>query len=66
MARHRPFAPDAKELLARTLRQAVNRRERQQHVLVADVALASGGGAPAEVLAAHGLTYPEVRAKLAS
>lgn len=66
MARHRPFAPDAKELLARTLRQAVNRRERHisdEHMLLA---LASGGGAPAEVLAAHGLTYPEVRAKLAS
>jgi ATP-dependent Clp protease ATP-binding subunit ClpA len=64
--RHTPFAPDARELLLRTLRQAVERNERQisdEHVLLA---LASGKGPAAEVLAAHGLTYPEVSARLAS
>jgi ATP-dependent Clp protease ATP-binding subunit ClpA len=64
--RHTPFAPDARELLVRTLRQAVERNEREisdVHVLLA---LASGRGPAAEVLAAHGLTYPEVSARLAS
>lgn len=62
---HTPFAPDARELLTRTLRQALDRRDRRigdEHMLLA---LASGDGAVAEVLAAHGLTYPQVRARLA-
>jgi ATP-dependent Clp protease ATP-binding subunit ClpA len=63
--RHRPFAPEAREVLVRTLRQAVERRDRRisdEHMLLA---LAAGSGSTAEVLAAHGLTYPEVRARLA-
>ena len=63
--KHTPFAPDARELLVRTLNQAIDRNEREisdEHVLLA---LASGTGPAAEVLAAHGLTYPEVRARLA-
>ncbi|MGH3763423.1 Clp protease N-terminal domain-containing protein [Actinophytocola sp.] len=62
---HRPFGPDARELLVRTLRQAMDRRDRRisdEHMLLA---LAAGTGSTAEVLAAHGLTYPEVRARLA-
>ena len=62
----RPFAPEARKLLGRTLHQAVDRGDRQitdEHLLLA---LASGGGSSAQVLAAHGLTYPEVRARLAS
>ncbi len=62
---HVPFADDAKELLSQTLRQAVDRRDRRisdEHLLLA---LAAGKGATAQVLAAHGLTYPEVRARLA-
>jgi ATP-dependent Clp protease ATP-binding subunit ClpA len=59
------FAPDAKALLVDTLRQAVDRRERRigdEHMLLA---LAAGNGVTAQVLAAHGLSYPEVRARLA-
>lgn len=62
---HIPFAVETKDLLVRTLRQAVDRRDRRigdEHVLLA---LASGGGSTGEVLAEHGLTYPEVRARLA-
>ncbi|HEY7596031.1 MAG TPA: Clp protease N-terminal domain-containing protein [Actinophytocola sp.] len=65
-AGHTPFADETKALLARTLRQAVDRRDRRisdEHVLLA---LAAGGGSTGEVLARHGLTYPEVRARLAS
>lgn len=61
-----PFAKDARELLVRTLRQAVDRREREisdEHMLLA---LASGRGSTAQVLAEHGLTYAEVRARLAA
>ena len=64
--RRTPLAPDARDLLVRTLRQALDRRDRRisdEHMLLA---LAAGSGSPAEVLAAHGLTYPEVRARLAS
>jgi ATP-dependent Clp protease ATP-binding subunit ClpA len=60
-----PFAADAKSLLVGTLRQAVDRRDRRigdEHMLLA---LAAGNGVTAQVLAAHGLTYPEVRARLA-
>jgi ATP-dependent Clp protease ATP-binding subunit ClpA len=60
-----PFAPDARELLVRTLRQAVDRRERwigDEHMLLA---LACGRGSTAQVLAEHGLSYTELRARLA-
>ncbi|HEV7648343.1 MAG TPA: Clp protease N-terminal domain-containing protein [Actinophytocola sp.] len=59
-----PFADETKELLVTTLRQAVERGDRRigdEHLLLA---LAFSGGA-AQVLAAHGLTYPELRARLA-
>ena len=60
-----PFAGNAKALLANTLQQARERRDRQigdEHLLLA---LAAGAGIAAQVLAAHGLSYAEVRAKLA-
>jgi ATP-dependent Clp protease ATP-binding subunit ClpA len=60
-----PFAADTKALLTDTLRQAVERRDRRigdEHLLLA---LAAGKGLAAQVLAAHGLSYPEVRARLA-
>jgi ATP-dependent Clp protease ATP-binding subunit ClpA len=62
---HVRLADDARDLLSQTLRQAVERRDRRisdEHLLLA---LAAGNGATAQVLAAHGLTYPEVRARLA-
>jgi ATP-dependent Clp protease ATP-binding subunit ClpA len=60
-----PFADDTRALLVAALRQAKERGDRQitdEHLLLA---LVSSGGSPAQVLAAHGLTYPEVRARLA-
>jgi ATP-dependent Clp protease ATP-binding subunit ClpA len=60
-----PFADETKELLAATLRQAQGHGDRQitdEHLLLA---LVAAGGSPAQVLAAHGLTYAEVRARLA-
>lgn len=62
---HLPFADGAKALLAATLRQAKERGDRRigdEHLLLA---LAAGDGIAAQVLAEHGLGYPEVRAKLA-
>lgn len=62
---HIPFAHGAKALLAGTLRQAQERRDRRigaEHLLLA---LAAGDGISAQVLAAHGLTHAAVRAKLA-
>ncbi|MEU3611502.1 Clp protease N-terminal domain-containing protein [Streptomyces sp. NPDC006872] len=53
----RPFGRGAKELLTDTLRIALSRRERSigdEHMLLA---LASRRGAPAEILADHGVTY---------
>jgi ATP-dependent Clp protease ATP-binding subunit ClpA len=62
---HIPFAAEAKRLLENALRQARERGERQlgdEHLLLA---LAAGTGVAAQVLADHGLTYTEVRARLA-
>jgi ATP-dependent Clp protease ATP-binding subunit ClpA len=61
-----PFADEAKELLAAALREAVDRGDRQitdEHLLLA---LASSGGSAAQVLAGHGLTYAELRVRLAA
>ncbi|OLF15732.1 Clp protease N-terminal domain-containing protein [Actinophytocola xanthii] len=63
---HLPFGPEAKAALVGTLRQAQERRDRRigdEHLLLA---MAAGGGVGAEVLAAHGLSYPEVRSRLAT
>ncbi|MGW2045556.1 Clp protease N-terminal domain-containing protein [Streptomyces sp. NPDC001858] len=52
-----PFGQGAKELLTDTLRIALGRRERSigdEHMLLA---LTSRRGAPAEILADHGVTY---------
>jgi ATP-dependent Clp protease ATP-binding subunit ClpA len=60
-----PFADETKALLVTMLRQAKDRGDRQltdEHLLLA---LVSAGGSPAQVLAAHGLTYTEVRTRLA-
>jgi ATP-dependent Clp protease ATP-binding subunit ClpA len=62
---HIPFTDEAKELLVGTLRQAQGRGDRRigdEHLLLA---LAAADGSAAQVLAGHGLTYPEVRARLA-
>lgn len=62
---HVPFAAEAKALLSGTLREAIELRERRisgEHVLLA---LAAGDGVVAEVLAGRGLSYPEVRSRLA-
>jgi len=60
-----PFADETKDLLSATLHQALDNRDRRigdEHMLLA---LAAGGGAAAQVLAAHGLTYAQLRARLA-
>ncbi|MGH3876900.1 MAG: Clp protease N-terminal domain-containing protein [Actinophytocola sp.] len=62
---HIPFADPAKSLLEATLRQARERHERHigdEHLLLA---ISAGAGVPAQILADHGLSYPEVRARLA-
>ena len=61
-----PFSDEAKGLLVATLHQAVDRGDRRitdEHLLLA---LAASGGSPAQVLAAHGLTYAELRTRLAA
>ncbi|WP_405731313.1 peptidase [Streptomyces sp. NBC_00028] len=53
----RPFSRSAKDVLVRALRVAVGRKDRHvgdEHILLA---LASGPGVPAEVLADQGVTY---------
>jgi len=62
---HVPFTTEAKSLLTAALREAQDRRDRQlgdEHLLLA---LAAGTGLAAEVLAEHGLSHHEVRARLA-
>jgi ATP-dependent Clp protease ATP-binding subunit ClpA len=62
---HIPFAAEAKRVLENALRQARDRGERHlgdEHLLLA---LAAGTGVPAQVLANHGLTYTEIRTRLA-
>ncbi|MEV7991929.1 Clp protease N-terminal domain-containing protein [Streptomyces sp. NPDC086077] len=57
---HRPFGRDAKDVLVKSLRIAVARRERtigDEHILLA---LTAGPGVPAEVLADHGVTHESV------
>lgn len=57
---HRPLATDAKDLLRRSLRIAVARRDRHigaEHLLLA---LLARPGIPTEVLADHGVTYAAV------
>ncbi|MFF9346008.1 Clp protease N-terminal domain-containing protein [Streptomyces sp. NPDC014734] len=59
-ARRRPFSREAKDVLARSLRIAVGRKERSigdEHLLLA---LTARPGAVAEVLATHGATYASV------
>ncbi|MDN3026707.1 Clp protease N-terminal domain-containing protein [Streptomyces sp. S.PB5] len=54
---HRPFSRSAKDVLVRSLRVAVGRKDRHvgdEHLLLA---LVTGPGVPAEVLADHGVTY---------
>ncbi|MGW1885150.1 Clp protease N-terminal domain-containing protein [Streptomyces sp. NPDC001970] len=54
---HRPYSREAKDTLVKSLRIAVGRRERvigDEHILLA---LATGPGIVAEVLADHGATY---------
>ncbi|MCT2585732.1 Clp protease N-terminal domain-containing protein [Actinophytocola gossypii] len=62
---HIPFAPTAKAVLSGALRQAKERRHRHigdDHVLLA---LATTSGPAAQALAAHDLTYPDLRTRLA-
>ena len=62
---HIPFADAAKSLLVGCLRQAKDRHERHigdEHLLLA---MAAATGVPAQVLADHGLTYAELRTRLA-
>lgn len=57
---HRPFGRDAKAVLTGALRAATARRDRRigdEHLLLA---LTVRPGAPAEVLADHGVTYESV------
>ena len=57
---HRPFGRDAKAVLTGALRAATARRDRRigdEHLLLA---LTARPGAPAEVLADHGVTYESV------
>ncbi|MFE9608904.1 Clp protease N-terminal domain-containing protein [Streptomyces sp. NPDC006012] len=54
---HRPFSRGAKDVLERALRTAVGRRDLHigdEHILIA---LTVCPGAPAEILADHGVTY---------
>ncbi|MFH0520858.1 Clp protease N-terminal domain-containing protein [Streptomyces sp. M41] len=54
---HRPFSRGAKDVLERSLRIAVARRDRHigdEHILLS---LTARPGVPAEVLADHGVTY---------
>ncbi|MFC9913878.1 Clp protease N-terminal domain-containing protein [Streptomyces sp. NPDC127197] len=56
----RSFGPDAKDVLVKSLRVAVARRDRRigdEHILLA---LTSRPGVAAEVLADHGVTYESV------
>ncbi|MFB7912814.1 Clp protease N-terminal domain-containing protein [Streptomyces sp. NPDC056061] len=58
--RRRPFSREAKDVLTRSLRIAVGRRDRaigDEHILLA---LTARPGAVADVLAAHGTTYESV------
>lgn len=57
---HRSFGRDAKDVLERSLRIAVARRDRHigdEHILLA---LTARPGVPAEVLAGHGVTHESV------
>jgi len=57
---HRPFSKEAKDVLTRSLRMAVARRDRHigdEHLLLA---LTSRPGVPAEALADHGVTHESV------
>ncbi|MGW6472733.1 Clp protease N-terminal domain-containing protein [Streptomyces nigra] len=57
---HRPFSKDAKDVLTRSLRMALARRDRyigDEHLLLA---LTSRPGVPAEALADHGVTHESV------
>lgn len=57
---HRPLSREAKDVLEKSLRIAVARRERtigDEHILLA---LTARPGVPAEVLADHGVTYESV------
>ncbi|HEX2132737.1 MAG TPA: Clp protease N-terminal domain-containing protein [Actinophytocola sp.] len=61
---HIPFAPTAKAVLGRALRQARERRDRHigdEHLLLA---LATATGPATQALTDHGLTYPELRTRL--
>jgi ATP-dependent Clp protease ATP-binding subunit ClpA len=62
---HVPFTGEAKAVLTATLREAQEHGDRQigdEHLLLA---LAAAPGPAAEVLAGHGLSYAEVRTRLA-
>ena len=62
---HLPFAPTAKAALSGALRQAKERRHRHigdEHLLLA---LSTGTGPATQALTDHGLTYPNLRARLA-
>jgi ATP-dependent Clp protease ATP-binding subunit ClpA len=62
---HRPFAADAKRVLRGALHEGRSRNERElgdEHLLLA---LATNGEVAAELLAANGLGYVELRARLA-
>lgn len=62
---HIPFTGEAKALLTSSLRQAQEHGDRRlgdEHLLLA---LAAGTGVATQVLARHGLSYPEVRTRLA-
>ncbi|MEU6544136.1 Clp protease N-terminal domain-containing protein [Streptomyces sp. NPDC046859] len=57
---HRPFSKEAKDVLTRSLRVAVARRDRHigdEHLLLA---LIGRPGVPAEALADHGVTHASV------
>lgn len=61
--RHTPFTPEAKQVLVGALREGRELNDRAlgaEHILLA---MAARGDVAAQVLAANGLGYPELRAK---
>ncbi|MFJ6794438.1 Clp protease N-terminal domain-containing protein [Streptomyces sp. NPDC091268] len=64
--RHLPFGQGAKKVLEQSLRIALGRGDRHISTLHLLLAILSRPGAPAEVLADHGVTYATAEAGLAA